>query len=114
MRLIKHLLPVRVRYGLATLGVLLIAGEVAAARQILTTPLFTTIFQSYYLLALGIILLLIGLFASEQALDTLFGDEKHKRNISSNPNPGMGEKKNSVFGENTDTFGNGGGGGGGD
>ena len=104
MRRINHFLPVKVRLGLAVVGLLLIIGEAATARLMITEPFFTLIFQSYYLLVIGIILLSIGLLASEQALDRLFGGGKYQHGGSANPTPGMGEKKNSIFGEKDSLF----------
>ena len=111
MKRINHLLPLKIRYGFAALGALIIIGKVVTYQEIFDHHLLSSLFQAYYLLSLGVLFLLVGLLASEQALENVFGDDKHRRAISGDSSPGMGVKKNSIFGEHGNTHSDGGGGG---
>jgi len=113
MKRINHLLPPKIRYGLTAIGATLITGKALTSSSLVSNDLFVTLFHSYYLLISGIVLFLIGLLASEEALDSVFGDDQSKNKLSDTLSPGLAEKKNSIFGESSGGFGDGGGDGGG-
>ena len=108
MRRINHLLPLKIRYGFSAIGALIIIGKIMTHRLIIEHDVLSSLFHSYYLLSLGVLFLLIGLFTSEQALDRIFGDDKTPRVAPGDPSPGMGVKKDSILGEATHTHGDGG------